>query len=490
MTDDAELLRRYAEERSDESFADLVRRHLDFVYGAALRQAEGDHALAQDVTQAVFIDLARKAAALTRHKALVGWLHTATRFGVARVRRAEARRTRRELAAHTPEGALGDSAPEIDWSRLQPVFDEVLGELKERERTAILLRYFEHRPLAEVGARLALSESAARSCIDRALDKMRGALARRGVTSTAAGVGLALAHQMGVAAPAGFAQAVTSAALAGSTASGVAGAFAIFAMTKIELGSLALLLAAGTAAFTWERTKTQAVAAEVAALRSEHTRLAAVQTENRRLATRAVANPPPVAPPATRVVPGAPAAVDEATAALLAAGMKPMSAWRNLGRATPVEALETFLWAGLNADLDVVATMIAFDPAGKAKLDAWFLTLPPAVHAKYGTAERVIAPAFATKFQFSWMLNMQLAQAAGQPTGYKIVGIGQPDRGGTVHVQAVFSHGSDPDRPERIPLPSSPDGWRIARFGESMVDQFVTRIDPVTGEPCATPLSP
>src|SRR4051812_16852632 len=167
MIDDAELLRRYAEGKSEDAFAELVRRHIDFVYAAALRQAQGNAPLAQDAAQTVFTDLARKAATLARHEVLVGWLHTATRFAVTKAIRAESRRHAREHEAHAMNDLLQTSQPSADWERLHPVIDAVLGELKERERAAILLRFFEQKPLAEVGAQLALSETATRSCVDR-----------------------------------------------------------------------------------------------------------------------------------------------------------------------------------------------------------------------------------------------------------------------------------------------------------------------------------
>ena len=80
MTDDAELLRRYAEDRSEASFAELVRRHVDLVYSAALRQCRGDHHRAQEVTQMVFADLARKASSISRHPVLPAWLHRSSRL--------------------------------------------------------------------------------------------------------------------------------------------------------------------------------------------------------------------------------------------------------------------------------------------------------------------------------------------------------------------------------------------------------------------------
>lgn len=99
-SNDIELLRRYVFERSEAAFADLVRQHIALVYSAALRQTNGDAPLAQDVTQVVFTDLARKAARLTRHTSLAGWLYTSTRYAAASLRRAEQRRSAREQEAH------------------------------------------------------------------------------------------------------------------------------------------------------------------------------------------------------------------------------------------------------------------------------------------------------------------------------------------------------------------------------------------------------
>ena len=256
MIDDAELLRRYAEEKSEEAFAGLVRRHIDFVYAAALRQARGNGPLAQDVTQAVFTDLARKAATLARHEVVVGWLHTATRFAVAKAIRAESRWHTREQDAHAMNELLHESDALVDWERLHPVLDAVLGELKERERAAILLRFFEKKPLAEVGAKLSLTETAARSCVDRALEKMHGLLARRGVTSTSAALAVALANQAGVAAPVGLAASVTGAALASAASVGGGTIVALkllnfMSTTKIVSGMAAVvaLLAVGSAVY-------------------------------------------------------------------------------------------------------------------------------------------------------------------------------------------------------------------------------------------------
>jgi RNA polymerase sigma factor (sigma-70 family) len=215
------ILLRYVESRSEQAFAELVREHIDLVYSAALRQVNGDPETAQDVTQAVFTDLARKAPRLTGHTSLTGWLYTSTRFLAAKARRADQRRRAREYQAHTMNQLLTPAEPDPSWDELRPVLDDVMHELSGADREAVLMRYFERRPLAEVGTRLGLSENAARMRVERALDKLREALARRGVTSTLSVLAVVISARAVSAAPLALVGQVAHTALAAGATGGL-----------------------------------------------------------------------------------------------------------------------------------------------------------------------------------------------------------------------------------------------------------------------------
>lgn len=221
MDQDAELLHRYLEFRSEESFTALVHRHLPLVYSAALRQVGGDSHRAQEVAQAVFTLFARKAGQLRNHPAPSGWLYTCTHFVAAKVRRSEQRRLRREREAQVMNDAAQDITGTIEWDRLRPIIDDAMVRLKEDDRTAVLLRFFENRTFAEIGAQLSVNENTARMRVERALEALRSEMARRGIVSAAAALGAALSSQATVAIPSGLAAAIVS-TVPVTTAGGIA----------------------------------------------------------------------------------------------------------------------------------------------------------------------------------------------------------------------------------------------------------------------------
>ena len=246
--DDMGLLREYAARHSEEAFATLVRRHIDLVYAAALRHTRNHHQ-AQEVTQAVFVVLARKAGSLNPRTVLAGWLFQTARLTAANHVRGEIRRVRREQEACMQSDP--NYPTEESWRDVAPILNEIIGGLREKDRDAIVLRFLQGKDYQQVAAALGATEEAAQMRVSRALEKMRKMFARRGVVLSAAALGGAIAAQGTQAAPAGLAAtvaagAVHGAALTASTLTLAEGTLKIMAWTNAKLvigASVVVLLA-------------------------------------------------------------------------------------------------------------------------------------------------------------------------------------------------------------------------------------------------------
>jgi RNA polymerase sigma factor (sigma-70 family) len=305
MADDAQLLRHYVESRSEPAFAALVQRHLGLVYHAALRQLGGEAHLAEDVVQGVFILLAEKSPTLLGHPSLAGWLHTATHFKVAHALRAQRRRQAREDAAHAMS-ELARESPDADWTQIRPVLDEVLLELNASDREAVLLRFFGDRGFAEIGAQLRITENTAHKRVERALEKLRERLARRGVKSTAVALATLFAAQGAHAAPSGLAASVTGAVAASGLPAAAAGGM-VFMSTKTVVGvvAVAVILLGGVATHQ-VNAKRELLAALAATARETAALQAKLRAEEERIARERAAAAVPVPPATPRPVAVAP----------------------------------------------------------------------------------------------------------------------------------------------------------------------------------------
>jgi RNA polymerase sigma factor (sigma-70 family) len=248
---DQQLLREYAGRQWEAAFAELVRRHVDFVHSAARRMVCDAH-LAEDVTQSVFAALAQNARQLAGHPVLSGWLHRTAQNLAANVVRSEVRRRAREQEAAAMNELLA-AAAEPRWEQIAPHLDAALGELSEADRDAVLLRYFEKKSAGEMAQILGVSADAAQKRVSRAVERLREFFSKRNVTIGASGLTVLISANAVQAAPAGLALTICTATLAGtavSTATVIAATKTI-AMTTLQktVITAALAVAAGAGIF-------------------------------------------------------------------------------------------------------------------------------------------------------------------------------------------------------------------------------------------------
>jgi RNA polymerase sigma factor (sigma-70 family) len=254
--DDIALLRQYTEQNSEEAFAMLVSRHINKVYSVALRHTRNPHQ-AEEITQAVFVILAKKSGQLGKKVILTGWLYETSRLTAMTFIRNEIRRARREQEVYM-QSTLNEPSPAI-WEELTPVIDAAIGKLDHKDRDALVLRFFDGKSMGEVGAVLGASEDAAKMRVSRALEKIRKLLAKRGFHCTTSILAQQLSASSICIAPAALAKSATAMAIAkGATASTstlilIKGALKIMAWTKAKTAivfTAGLLLTFGTATTT------------------------------------------------------------------------------------------------------------------------------------------------------------------------------------------------------------------------------------------------
>jgi RNA polymerase sigma factor (sigma-70 family) len=246
---DTSLIREYADRDSEAAFADLVHRHIHLVHSVAFRYVRNS-ADAQDVTQAVFVILAKKAASLRQRSTLTGWLYETTRFTAATFLRTRARQQTREQEAYM-QSTVNDPDPSGVWRQLEPFLEEAMSGLNKEERELLALRFFENKTAAQTAAMLGIREGAAHKRAARALEKVRRFFSKRGIHSTTAIISGAISANSVQAAPAALAKSVTAVAMT----KGVAASGSTLTLLKTTLNIM-----------TWTKLKTAAVAGLLALL--------------------------------------------------------------------------------------------------------------------------------------------------------------------------------------------------------------------------------
>ena len=266
--DDMTLLRDYDRLGSEAAFAEVVRRHINLVYSTAFRHT-GVAAQAEEITQVVFVILARQAAGMRPDTILEGWLHETTRLTALRFLRGERRRQFREQESYM-QSTLPESDDAAAWNQLAPLLDEALSGLGKKDRDAVMLRFFKDQSLREVAAALKVNEAAAQKRVRRAVEKLRLFFQRRGVAHPASVLTAAISAHSVQAAPAALAKTVTAVALAkGAAASGttltlITGALKIMAWNKAKttvITAAVLLLGVGAGVETMHAVRAARAAA-------------------------------------------------------------------------------------------------------------------------------------------------------------------------------------------------------------------------------------
>lgn len=236
MIEDMELVRRFARDGSEEAFADLVSRHVNLVYSVALRQTRDAH-LAEEITQTVFVILARKAGSLGPKTVVAGWLCRTARFVSARALTMQRRRQAREQEAFMQSQSTETEADA--WKQIEPLLETAMDQLSEQDHNAVVLRFFEGRNFRDLSSALGTTEAGAKMRVSRALEKLRTFFVKRGVVLSVTLIAGAVSAHSVQAAPVGLSTSIAvtaaqGAAVSSSTTALINTTLKLMAWTKLK----------------------------------------------------------------------------------------------------------------------------------------------------------------------------------------------------------------------------------------------------------------
>ena len=377
---DLQLLARYARQRAEDAFGEVVRRHVDLVHSAALRQVRSLE-LAEEVAQAVFIELAQQARQLPPNTALAAWLYKVTRCRAIDAVRREASRRFRERTAQELQAM---NATADDWTHIEPVLDDAMDALEETDRMAVLLRYFQNKPLREVGQALGVTDDAAQKRVSRAVGQLREFFVRRGITIGASGLIAVISANAIQAAPVGLAItfSTTAIALGGATtfAASTITTLKLAFMSKLKVSIVSAVIVAGVATpLLLQREAVTRLRQENVALQDRIRQANVPRDENERLSAQLSMAPNDQSLTKAQLAEllrlrreVGPLRRDSQELAQLRASQSaavptsepalhdflPAVAWANVGSESPEAAIQTFFWAGKHGETNLVGNLL------------------------------------------------------------------------------------------------------------------------------------
>jgi RNA polymerase sigma factor (sigma-70 family) len=475
MTDDMALLREYARHNSEEAFAIVVSRYINLVYSVALRQVHDQH-LAEEITQSVFIILARKVESLGRKTILPGWLCRTARYASANALTTQRRRQRREQETYM-QSILNEPEPEA-WRQIAPLLDSAMEHLGQKDHDAVVLRFFEGRNFKEVGAALGASENAAKKRVNDALEKLRKYFSKHGVSSTMAIIAGTISTHSVQAAPTGLAKSITAiviaqkAAVGGSTLTLVKGALKLMAWTNAKTAIVSAVVV-GLATFSVIQHQAQVkLRAQNESLSRQVDQLSQLAAENQNLSNlladannaEAIAKEQLRAQKQKPTKPHAaiqpPSEVSTSPAPKSDPIKLPKNSWANVGFATPQAALQTRGWAVLNGDRDLFKqSLFITDDARKFAEDALVKMaeastnpnkaqyIQQVLNNNYGVEEAVLMP-------------MMAANQNNTYTGYEILSQESPSADDMV-LQVETEMASAPAQTEALNFQRFGNDWKV-----------------------------